>query len=176
MSMPLKREAVLAIFGTQAGTKLLNLLGACCGSQPAIQIAFNATCAGVDPKTGEQTYNVTASATYNTSIPGITSLFGYFSTQPYPNWSNITSAVLSNFNLNEGSIFVTNIVAGVPCVLANLTGVKLTAGNYYFMVTDNRGNYSNLLTVTVPNCASSPSTPASSAPSTPASQKTESTS
>ena len=175
--MPLKREAVLAIFGTQAGTKLLNMLGACCGSQPAIQIAVNATCAGVDPKSGEQTYNVTASATYNTSIPGITSLFGYFSSQPYPNWSNVTTAVLNNFNLNEASIFVGNITANVPVVLANLTGVKLTAGTYFFMLTDNRGNYSNLLTVTVPNCAtSSPITPASSTTSTPTLEKTESTS
>jgi len=168
-STPLKREAVLAIFGTQAGTKLLNLLGACCGSQPAIQIAFTATCAGIDPKTGEQTYNVTASATYSSSIAGTTSLFGYFSTMPFPNWANITSDTLNNLNIKEGTIFVGSITAGVPVVLANLTGVKLTAGTYYFEVTDNRGNYSNLLTVTVPTCgASSPSTPAS----TPASQKT----
>ena len=75
-------------------------------------------------------------------------------------------------NIKEATIFVSNIVAGVPIVLASLTGVKLNAGSYFFMLTDNRGNYSNLLTVTVPNCASSPSSPAS----TPASQKTESTS
>ena len=171
-STPLKREAVLAIFGTQAGTKLLNMLGTCCNSQPAIQIAFSATCAGLDPKTGEQTYNVTASATYSTNIPGITSLFGYFSTQPFSNWTNVTSDTLNNLNIKEATIFVSNIVAGVPIVLASLTGVKLNAGSYFFMLTDNRGNYSNLLTVTVPNCASSPSSPAS----TPASQKTESTS
>ncbi len=168
-STPLKREAVLAIFGTQAGNKLFNLLGTCCNSQPAIQIAFNATCAGIDKATGEQTYNVTASAIYNTSIPGITSLFGYFSNAPFPNWSNVTSDTLNNLNIKEATIFVSNIVAGVPIVLASLTGVKLNAGSYFFMLTDNRGSYSNLLTVTVPTCgASSPSTPAS----TPASQKT----
>ena len=175
--MPLKREAVLALFGTQAGTKLLNLLGACCGSQPAIQIAFNATCAGLDLKTGEQTYNITASAIYNITIPGITTLIGYFSTQPFPVLTNVTSDTLNNLNIKEGTIFVSDIAAGVPCVLANLTGVKLTAGTYYFEVTDNRGNFSNLLAVTVPNCGVSGATPVSSASSsTPASQKTTSTS
>jgi hypothetical protein len=163
--IPLKKQAVLAIFGTSFGTKLLNSLNDCC--QPNVSISFSVTCAGVDPKSGEQTYNVTASATYSSTIPGITTLIGYFSTQPFPNWTNITSDTLNNLNIKEGAIFVNNIAAGVPCVLANLTGVKLTAGNYYFMVTDNRGNYSNLLTVTVPNCASSSATPASSSKSLP---------
>jgi len=165
----LKKQAVLAIFGTNFGTKLLNSLNDCC--QPNINLNFTATCAGTDPKTGEQTYNVTASATYSSTIPGITTLIGYFSTQPYPNWTNVTSDTLNNLNIKEGTIFVNNILAGVPCVLANLTGVKLTAGTYYFMVTDNRSNYSNALIVTVPNCgsssATSASTPASSSKSLP---------
>ena len=166
--IPLNKNAVLAIFGTNAGNKLLNLLGACCGAQPAIQIAFTATCAGVDPKSGEQTYNVTASATYNINISGYTTLIGYFSTQPFPNWTSITSDTLNNLNLKEGTIFVGNITANVPVVFANLTGVNLNAGNYYFMVTDNRGNYATPLTVAVPNCGTSPTSTAS----TPASQKT----
>jgi len=114
--IPLKKQAVLAIFGTNLGTKLINSLNDCC--QPSISISFSATCAGIDKATGEQTYDVTASATYSSTISGITTLIGYFSTQPYPNWTNVTSDTLNNLNIKEGTIFVSNITANVPVVLA----------------------------------------------------------
>ena len=171
--IPLNKNALFSILGTNLGGKLLNLLGACCGSQPAIQIALNATCGAIDPKTGNQSYNVTATASYNISIPGYTTLIGYLSNEPLPNWTAVTNATLDNLNLNTGTIIVNNIVAGAPVVSANLTANKgLTAGTYWALLTDNHGNFSNMLTVIIPNCgASSPTAPAS----TPASQKTATT-
>ena len=149
--IPLKKQAVLSIFGTKLGTKLLNSLNDCC--QPNINLTFTATCAGIDPITGDQTYDVKASATYNTNIAGYTTLIGYVSNQPFPDWTNVTSDTLNNLNITDGTIFVSNIEAGVPCVVANLTGVNLTAGDFYFMITDNRGNFAAPLTVSIPNCA-----------------------
>ena len=153
-STPLKRQAVLAIFGTQAGTKLLNMLNTCCSSQPAIKIAFNALCNEIDPVTDIQTYNVTASATYNTNIPGYTTLIGYVSTAPFPDWTQVSNEVLDNLDVSNALIEVKNITANSPVFFANLVFNKeLTVGTYYAMVTDNRGNYSNLLTFTIPNCS-----------------------
>ena len=166
-NVPLNKNALFSILGTNLGGKLLVMLNDCC--KPNIALAFTATCAGTDPKSGNPTYNVTASATYNINLQGYTTLIGYFSSQPFPNWTSVTSDTLNNLNLKEGTIFVGNITANVPVVFANLTGVKLTAGNYYFMVTDNRSNYATPLTVTVPNCGASPKD------STPASQKTTAT-
>lgn len=150
-SIPLKRDAVISMFGTRAGNKLLQFLINCCQTEPAITLTFNATCAGLDTN-GNPTYNVVASATYNVNITGYTTLFGYFSNQPFPNWTNITPATINNLNINEGNLFVNNIVASIPCVLANIVVNNLNPGTYYGMVTDNRGNYATPVTITLPAC------------------------
>ena len=149
-SIPLKKDAVLAVFGTRAGTKLLNFLNDCC--QPTITLSCVASCAGLD-SSGNPTYNLVASVTYSTSISGYTSLIGYVSNEPFPNWGNVTNVSLNNLGLNEATIFVNNIVAGVPCVMANLSGVDgIAPGTYYAMVTDNRGNYATPISFSFPAC------------------------
>ena len=148
--IPLKRQAVLSIFGTKLGNKLLNSLNECC--QPNITLSCTVSCAGFDSG-GNPTYNLVASVTYSTSISGYTSLIGYVSNEPFPVWTNVTSNTLNTFNLNEGTIFVADIVAGVPCVMATLSTVDgISSGTYYVMVTDNRGNYASPITITFPTC------------------------
>jgi hypothetical protein len=153
-SIPLKRETVLAIFGTRAGTKLLNFLNTCCQAAPAIQISVTATCAGNDGN-GNPTYNITASATYNVSIAGYTTLIGYLSPQPFPDMSSVTDATLNNYSVANATLFVENIIAGKPAVLANLVsgGGGITPGTYYAMVTDTRGNFTTPISFTVPSCS-----------------------
>ena len=151
MIQQIKKPAVTAIFGEYYGNKLINSLNNCCSS-PAISINMTATCGEVDPKSGNQTYNINASATYNTSIQGYTTLIGYFSSQQFTNWTAVTNDTLDNLKLNSGSIVVSNITANTPIVLANLVSKNMTPGTYYALVTDNKGNYSNYLTVNIPDC------------------------
>ena len=161
MVTPLSRNLIYPIFGEYYGNKLIRFLSDCC--QPRILIAVCATCAGLNPS-GVQQYQITASATYNISISGITSLLGYLSPQPFPNWSAVSNSTFNNLNLGSASIFVGPISANVPVVAANITTSAFSSGTYYAMVTDNRGNYSNLLQINFPNCGNSSS---SSSPSTP---------
>ncbi len=151
MQSQIKKQPILALFGQKYGTQLINSLTSCCPSTPAISLTFNATCAGYDDK-GNLTYNVTATATYNQSISGYTTLTGFFADQPIPNWTNVTTAVLDNFNMFEQSIFVPDIQAGIPCVVAHLQIKHMTAGTYYGMVSDNRGNFATPITITFPEC------------------------
>jgi len=150
MQSQLKKQPILALFGEFYGTKLINQLNTCCSS-PAILISLTATCGGINPS-GNQTYNVTATATYNTTINGYTSLVGYLSNAPFPDFTNVTNSTLANLNISTAAIFVGNIQAGKPVVMANLTDVNLNAGTIYGMVTDNRGNYSNQLAINLPIC------------------------
>ena len=129
---------------------LLNSLNQCC--KPNISLSCTATCAGLD-SSGNATYNIVASATYNISIAGYTSLIGYISSQPFPDMTKLTDTTLNNLNIASATIFVNNIAAGSPCVMANLSAVDgMTPGTYYAMVTDNRGNYASPMTITFPNC------------------------
>ena len=151
MQPQIKKQQVYSIFGNYFGNKLINSLTNCCPSTPSISLTFNASCDGYDDK-GNLTYNVMASATYNQSISGNTTITGFFSDQPIPNWTTVTSAVLDNFNMFEQSIFVPDIQAGIPCVVANLQIKHMNPGTYYGMVTDNRGNYAAPITITFPVC------------------------
>ena len=167
MVTPLSKNLIFPIFGEFYGNKLIRLLSDCC--QPHILIKACATCAGLDPS-GVQQYKVTASATYNMNVTGTTSLFGYFSNQPIPDWTNVTNDTLDNLNLNEGTIFLGPITANVPIVSANLITKNMNPGTAYAMVTDNRGNYSNMLVINFPDCgktAASSATPAQSSKSQP---------
>ena len=166
MISQINQSVVYSTFGEYYGKKLIGFLSECC--QPRILIKVCATCAGLNPS-GVQQYNVSATATYNTNIKGATSLIGYLSTNgPFPNWNNVTNSTLDNSNFLNATIFVNNITANVPAVSANLTVNQnaFSPGTYYAFVSDNRGNYSNLLAFNIPNCGN---TPASSSSSTPAS-------
>jgi hypothetical protein len=113
---------------------------------------------------GVQQYNVTASATYNMNVSGYTTLIGYLSNQPLPNWINVTNDTLNNLTLKEGTIFVGPITANVPIVSANITVANFNPGTYYAMVTDNRGNYAAPITINFPNCGSTPAQSGKSLP------------
>jgi len=167
MQPQINQPLLNTIFGEFYGKKLIRLLRDCC--QPHILIKMCAICAGLNAS-GVQQYNVTASATYNMNVSGYTTLIGYLSANPFTNWTNVTTDTLNNLNIKEGTIFVGAITANVPVVSANVT-LTFNPGTYYAMVTDNRGNYSNMLAITFPNCGSTPA----SLPSSPPASKTEPT-
>jgi len=152
-SMPLKRQAVLTLFGTYLGTKLLNFLSDCC-SEPNILLSYAATCAGYD-SLGNPTYEVLASIIYNKSIPGYTAMTYYFSTQPFPNAPTtiILPPGIPPKTTDTGTFIVGAITPGVPVFVEDITIGNTAPGIYYLMVTDNRGNYSAPVTVSFPNCA-----------------------
>ena len=145
-SIPLKRDAVISMFGTRAGNKLLQFLLNCCQTEPAITLSFNATCAGFDAN-GNPTYNVVISVTYNVSISGYTALNYYISTQPF------TDATLPQ---QTGSIVIDSITAGVPVVVENMVENNASPGSYYVVLIDNRHNYSLPTIITYPTCPDSP--------------------
>jgi len=151
-SRPLKRQAVLTLFGTSLGTKLLNFLSDCC-SEPNILLTYNATCAGYD-SFGNPIYNLTGSIAYNISIPGYTSLTYIFSTQPFPNAATtiILPPGIPPKPTDTGTFIIGAITAGVPVFVEDITIGDTTPGIYYLMVTDNRGNYSVPVTVDFPKC------------------------
>ena len=154
-STPLKRQTVLAIFGTYLGTKLLNSLTGCC-SQPNILLSYTAACAGFD-SFGNPIYNLAGSIAYNISIPGYTALTYIFSTQPFPNAATtvILPPSVPPKPSDTGTFIVGAVTAGAAVFFENLIVGNTTPGNYYIMVTDNRGNYSVPVTVIFPNCSKS---------------------
>jgi|GEM_PF-3908675 hypothetical protein len=161
MQPQINQPLLNTIFGEFYGKKLMRLLSDCC--QPHILIKMCATCAGLNAS-GVQQYNVTASATYNMNVSGYTTLIGYLSNQPLPNWINVTNDTLNNLTLKEGTIFVGPITANVPIVSANITVANFNPGTYYAMVTDNRGNYAAPITINFPNCGSTPAQSGKSLP------------
>lgn len=116
-NIPIKREAVLAIFGNNFGKKLLNWLNPCnpsfceavnaCNASQPFNIGIDIECAGK----GELA--ITFSTTYNINIAGFTSL-QYFQSSIDPTISPIilTSKFASEviFNITAGTTYTSTFV------------------------------------------------------------------
>lgn len=144
----LKKQAVLALFGSDSGTKLINWLNPCCpafceavtdcnASQP-FAIGANLQCIPTEQM------NVTLSVTYNQNITGITSV-DFIATTTDPT----IGPTLVNDTFS--GLLIPSATSGVTYTASFITGSG-TGQTRYIIGVDSHGNYSNVLTVVIPSC------------------------
>lgn len=131
----LKKAQLIAFFGEAAGQKLYTLLNNCCdnpccpGQKYTLSYELSADC----NESGR--WGLTLTLTSSATLEGVVALSQYIGPQNALEFNSTT--------------VVENIAAGV--VLVNNTTMSGGQTTYYVYL-DSRGNYSNVIEVTTPEC------------------------
>jgi len=135
----LKREAVLSLFGTKMGTKLLNFLNVCC--QQSFTIGITVACSPADPLG-----NAVASFTvlYDNNVPGLTSITYFASNEPFD--GNLMMVK------DKFAFGVVQDVVGGKTYESTLRITSSLSQIVYIIAVDSHGNYSNQIALPLVVC------------------------